>query len=157
MKKKITCSVILLIGVIIFGLLFFGGLGGDPSLGDNFSLFKGDKKEDQIIVYCTHESNDCNGGIYVLPTYERHYNPQGEYAEYVEDAESNDGWIVVKTYQIFEKKNYYWIIDKNFSLINADCNATDCDAIIQEHVMGPFSFPEFNDNLVKYEIDIDFE
>lgn len=129
---------------------------GDNKLGNNFSLLEGDCIEDRVIVYCSHKGI-CDGGMYVLPTYERHYNKEGKYAEYVEDAKSNDQWIVAKTYQIFEKKNYYWIIDKSFSLSNVDCDTTDCNEIIQRHVKGPFCLNEFNEMVDMYNIDIDFE
>lgn len=163
MKREVTCFSLIAIFVTVIVILMVilttcNSFSGDHPLGNHFSLLEGDRKEDRAIVYCSnYERGICYGGTYVVPIYERHMNKEGNYAEYVEDAESNCCWIVAKTYQIFEKKYYYWIIDKRFSLENVDCNTHDCDAIIQQHVMGPFSLSEFNIMLVKYEIDIDFE
>lgn len=166
MKKKLSCTGLAL---IVFSILFLGSIvmailwsnnrvSGDYPLGNNFSLLDGDRKEDRAIVYCTNiEGGICYGGTYIIPTYERHMNKEGRYAEYVEDAESNDAWIIAKTYQIFEKRFYYWVIDKSVSLENIDCNTTNCDSIIQEHVMGPYNLAEFNDIRIQHEIDIDFE
>lgn len=166
MKKSLSCSglslilfsIAFLVSIAIVILLSNNRVSGDYPLGNNFSLLDGDRKEDRVIVYCTNkEGGICYGGIYIVPIYERHMNKDGRYAEYVEDAESDDKWIVAKTYQIFDRRFYYWIIDKSFSLENTDCNTTDCDSIILEHVIGPFSLTEFNDMRIKYDIDINFE
>ena len=63
-------------------------LWGDHRLGKNISLLEGDRREDRVIVYCLHEEGNCNSGIYLLPTYERHYD-NGKYAEYIEEVRSN--------------------------------------------------------------------
>lgn len=157
MYKKVILFVIL---SIIFIIIFFftcNQIWGDHPLGNNFSLLDGDCREDRIIVYCSNEDRICSGGIYVIPTYERHYNKDGRYAEYVVEAESDKKWIVAKTFQIDEKKEYYWIIDKDFSLDNIDCNIANCDSIIQAHVTGPLNLHDFNNTVRELKIDIDFE
>lgn len=124
-------------------------------LGNHLSLWEGDKKEDRIIVYC--EAN-CHGGIYVIPTYERHYDSSRQhYAEYVETAASNKKWVVVKTFQIKEKRENYWIVSKDFDITNLDCSKANCDSILQSHVIGPLSLSEFKNKVGALDIDLDFK
>lgn len=127
----------------IISLFVFFGCNSEK-LGGNLTIFEGDKLEDRVIVYCTGYSfGSCKAGIYVLPTYEKHYDEKGNYAEYVETANSNEKWIVAKTIRINENKENYWIISKDFSLENVDCNKVNCDSIIQSHVIGAFNYQEF--------------
>ncbi|MGS0688961.1 hypothetical protein ACVBEQ_28070, partial [Nakamurella sp. GG22] len=78
---------------------------GEYSLGNHLSLWDNDKKEERIIVYC---EGDCHGGIYVVPTYERHYDKDKQhFAEYVEEANSNKKWVIAKTICVKEKMEKY--------------------------------------------------
>ena len=156
-RKRIILIALLLVAIALIVFVTSNKFWGDNPLGNRFSLLEGDCKEDRIIVYCTNKDRICSGGMYVIPTYKRHINAKGEYAEYVEDAESNDRWIVAKTIQIAENKANYWILDKNFSIENTDCEKNDCDSIIQSHVIGPLSFEVFKTELKKLNIDIEFE
>lgn len=115
---------------------------------------EGDKKEDRIIVYC---KGDCHGGIYVVPTYARHYDSNGRYAEYVEEAKSNKEWVIVKTYRIKENQENYWIIDKEFSIAKLDCSTVDCDSILQRQVTGPLTLNKFQHKLQVLNIDLNFK
>lgn len=110
------------------------------SLGNNLSIWEGDKKEDRAIVYC---EGNCHGGIYVIPSYDRHYDSNGNYAEYVKEAISNNKWVIVKTVSINEKKDNYWIISKDFNIENLDCAKENCDSIIQSSVLGPLNYKRF--------------
>jgi len=143
-------QTITLITIVIF--FSCNRLWGDHPLGNNFSLLKGDCKEDMVIVFCSKGRGICQGGIFVVPTYERHML-NGNYAEYVEDAEANKRWIVAKTFQIIERKQYYWIIDKD----NIDCEKNYCDSIIQSHVTGPLNLNDFKGKVRALNIDIEFE
>ncbi len=129
---------------------------GDHPLGNNFSLLDGDKKEDRIIVYCAgNEENECNGGIFVIPRYRDHML-NGKYAEYVETAKSNNDWIIAKSFQMNYRQEKYWIINKNFNIKNLDCDKTNCDSIIQSHVIGPLNINEFQEKIKKFRIDLSF-
>lgn len=119
----------------------------DYYLGCNLYIMDGDRVEDRIIVYCTSNFlNDCYGGIYVVPTYNRHMK-NGKYSEYVENAISNDACVLVKTKQIELDKYNYWIIIKDQKLNNLTrfnlCN----DSIIQSYVYGPVDDPRQFSNI----------
>ena len=123
-------------------------------LGNHLSLWEGDTKEDRIIVYC---EGDCHGGIYVIPTYERHYDSsQQQYAEYVETATSNKKWVIVKTLRIKEKQENYWIISKDFDITGLDCSKANCDSILQSYVKGPFDKNKFEEKKIEMGIDLTF-
>ena len=80
-------------------------------------IMEGDKVEDRVIVYCSSRSlSSCYSGIYIVPTYARHYDNKGKFAEYVEFAKSNKNWIIATTVEIANSNINYWIINKNFSL-----------------------------------------
>lgn len=143
------------------GLFFFftscREIWGDHPLGNNLSLLEGDKKEDRIIVYCSNKGGICTGGVHVLPKYERQFDAQGHYAEYVEVAVSNKEWIAVKTFQIKEKKENYWFISKDFNLGNINCETINCDSILQSHIIGPLNLSEFKDKRDALNIDLDIQ
>src|SRR5215203_2650211 len=126
---------------------------GDNDLGDNFSLMEGDRTEDKIIVYCSGRSAGvCMAGTFIVPSYSRHMDTQGHYAEYVETAKSNDDFIIVKTNQIKEKKANYWIIDKDLKIAN--CDKINCDSIIQSHVLGPLDERAFQIKRAELKINL---
>jgi hypothetical protein len=145
------------IAFFIFTMFYFVSCNEwyNHPLGNHLSLWDGDTKEDRIIVYC---EGRCYGGIYVVPTYARHYDSSGQkYAEYVEEATSNKRWVIVKTYQIQEKKENYWLISKDFNIENLDCAKANCDSILQSHVTGPLSLSEFRSKLQTLNVDLDFK
>jgi len=132
------------------------GMLGDHSLGNNLSLLEGDRMEDKVIVYCSAKSvGVCKSGIYVVPTYERHYR-DGNYAEYVEEAKSNGDWVIAKSVQIEDKKENYWIISKDFDIKSLDCGKNKCDSILQSHVTGPMNLIEFNNKKKVLNIELHF-
>jgi hypothetical protein len=109
---------------------------GDNDLGDNFSLSEGDRLEDRAIILCSGRSaGACKSGEYIVPSYQRHYDDKGNYAEYVETATSDKHWIIAKTIQIADKKENYWIIQKG---VGKKGNK------VQPNVLGPFDKPSFN-------------
>ena len=129
---------------------------GDNDLGDNFSLLEGDRLEDRIIVLCSGRSGGaCNAGTAIVPVYERHMNREGNYAEYVKSAKSDDKFIVAKTLQIKGKKENYWIVAKGFTLDN--CYKFNCDSIIQSHVEGPLDQKLFQKRRAELGLKLDFD
>jgi hypothetical protein len=150
-----TKSFCLLSAVLLIAALSCtDAMWGVHWLGNNVALTVGDRIEDRIIEYC---EGNCNGGIYFLPTYARHYDSTGHYAEYVQEAKSNKNWIIAKTFRIKEKQENYWIISKNFSISNLDCGRANCDSILQSHVTGPLSLPEFQDRVKTLNVGLRFK
>jgi hypothetical protein len=122
---------------------------GDSDLGDNFSLLEGDRKEDRVIVFCDgRDVGACKSGDYIVPTYERHYDNKGGYAEYVAAATSNKNWIIAKTVQVVDNKENYWIVDKAYR------EGSDKR---QPKVMGPFRLSDFRTKREELNISLEFE
>ena len=140
---------------LVLSVLFFASCNElyNHPLGNNLSIWDGDKKEDKVIVYCT---GNCHGGIYMVPTYDRHYDSRGNYAEYLETADSDKKWVIAKTLLIKENKENYWIISKDFDIDDLDCGKVNCDSILQRHVVGPLSLNEFKDRKRTLGIAMDF-
>ena len=131
-----------------------GYITGNYPLGNHLWLWDNDRKEEKIIVYC---EGDCHGGIYVVPTYERHYDSiKQHFAEYVETTASDKNWVLAKTLKINEHKNFYYIISKRFNIEHLDCSKVHCDSILQSYVRGPLSLEEFNKKKQLLKIDLDF-
>lgn len=142
--------------IVMFSTLSCRQVWGDNDLGNNFSLLEGDRIEDRIIVYCTGRSaRVCRSGTYIVPTYSRHLDSTGHYAEYVETAKSNDNFIIARTLQINNKKKNYWIINKDFSLEN--CGEMNCDSIIQSNVIGPLDYSQFKTMQIELGVILKFD
>src|SRR5690606_36496807 len=104
------------------------------------------------LVYCSrYDIGGCIAGIYILPT------SDNKYSMYVKTAKSNDKWVIAKTIQIKDNKENYWIISKDFSLENVDCNNVSCDSIIQSHVTGALNYQEFTARKKELGIPLKFE
>ena len=132
--KKIKLSHLLVI--MISFILSCRQAWGDNDLGDNFSLLEGDRIEDRVIVYCSGRSaGACRAGTFIVPVYSRQFDTEGQYAEYVETAKSNDDFIIARTLQIKGKKENYWIINKGFSL-----NKTQPDVLISKTITAPVPY-----------------
>ena len=127
-------------------------LYGNKDLGNKLTLFARDSPEEHYdVVYCAvYDIGGCRSGIYVLPTAEN------KNSMYVETAKSNEKWIIAKTIKINDNKDY-WIISKDFSLENVDCNKVSCDSIIQSHVTGALNYQEFTVKTKELGIDLKFE
>jgi len=158
MKGKIIYySIFITIAFTISSCNWWSGIWGNHSLGNHLSLWEGDTKEDRTIAYCTSQSfGACVSGIYVVPNEKRHMI-DGKYAEYVKTAASNKKWVLVKTYQIQEKKENYWIISKDFDITNLNCSTDNCDSILQSHVTGPLDSLDFYSFLKARNIDLKFK
>ncbi|MGB3131997.1 MAG: hypothetical protein WBB26_10010 [Saprospiraceae bacterium] len=129
---------------------------GDNDLGNNFSLLEGDTVEDRVIVYCSGRSaGACTGGTFIVPVYSRHMDSTGQYAEYVETAKSNADYIVAKTLLVKDKTTNYWIINKDFSIVN--CDKINCDSLIQSHVIGPIDKDKFQKKTSELKINLNFD
>ncbi len=145
MKNEAFYIVFCIVSVLGVSCDSWNRMWGDHSLGNNLSLLEGDKKEDRVIVYCSGKSaGACIGGIYVVPTYERHYEGRS-YAEYVQATRSNKKWVIAKTFRIKESRENYWIINKEFNIQDVDCGKINCDSILQSYVQGPFDKNTFTE------------
>lgn len=140
----------------IFILFFVSSCSewNNHSLGNNLSLWEGDKQEDRAIVYC---EGNCNGGIYVIPSYNQHYDSNGNYAEYVKEAKFNKEWVIAKSFLIKEKRENYWIINKDFNIENLDCSKSNCDSILQANVIGPLDYQRFKEKNKSIKTNLTFE
>lgn len=146
--------------MFVFFLIFVStscrSMWGDHSLGSNLSLLEGDRIEDRVIIYCPEKSNKtCKSGIYLIPSYDKHYK-NGEYAEYVDVAKANEKWVIAKTIQLQAKKEQYWIINKSFDNKPLDCRNSNCDSILQHHIIGPLNLEEFKNKGTSLGIGLDF-
>jgi hypothetical protein len=129
---------------------------GDNDLGDNFSLLEGDRVEDRVIVYCSGRSaGACVAGTFIVPIYSRHMDSAGHYAEYVETANADDKFIIAQTLQLKDKRKNYWIISKDFTIEN--CDNTNCDSLIQSHVIGPLDQNDFQKQIAEMKVDLKFD
>ncbi|MET0637781.1 MAG: hypothetical protein ABWZ25_17255 [Chitinophagaceae bacterium] len=152
MSKKLCYSIL---QVFALAILSCNGISGEYSLGNHLSLWDNEKKEEKVIVYC---EGDCYGGIYVVPSYERHYDSSKQhYAEYIDEVTFDKKWVLAKTVQMTENKENYYIINKGFNIENLDCAKANCDSILQSHVIGPLSITEFKNKLQVLSIGLDFK
>jgi putative component of membrane protein insertase Oxa1/YidC/SpoIIIJ protein YidD len=151
MQKRVHHAVYRILVLFVFFTTSCNEWYNHP-LGNHLSLWEGDTKEDRTIVYC---EGGCHAGIDVVPTYERRFDSSKQhYAEYVETATSNKKWVLVKTLQIKEKQENYWIISKDFSIENLDCSKSNCDSIIQSHVIGPLNYSNLQKEIRGLKIDL---
>jgi hypothetical protein len=141
--------------IVLLTIVSCGQFWGENDLGDNFSLLEGDRTEDRVIVYCSGRSiGACTVGTLIVPVYSRHMDKEGHYAEYVEIAATNNKFIIARTIQLADKKKNYWIISKDLKIQN--CDMTDCDSIIQSHVIGPLDISQFQNKMTDLSIDLQF-
>lgn len=152
--KKVASKLFVYL-LVVFSILFSCN---SKNTANKIVLFEGDKLEDRVIVYCTGYSfGSCKSGIYIVPTYENHYDEKGNYAEYVEKVNSNSKWMIVKTIRIKDNNESYWVINKNFDLESFDCSEVNCDSIIQSHVVGSLNYDEFTAKKKELGITLKFE
>ncbi|HEY6434945.1 MAG TPA: hypothetical protein VIY47_00010, partial [Ignavibacteriaceae bacterium] len=90
------------------------------------------------------------GGTFVIPTAASNYDM------YIEDAKSNEKWVIAKSIQFEDKQMKYWIINKGFSIEKLNCDEIKCDSIIQAQVQGPFDLNGFNTKKKELSIDLAF-
>ena len=89
-----------------------------------------------------------------MPIYNRQFDKDGHYAEYVETAEANEKFIIARTVQVKDKRKNYWIITKDFK--HDDCNKLDCDSIIQSKVIGPLDPLQSRTKIAELNIALQF-
>lgn len=132
-------------------------IAGTNWLGGDFVIWEGDSEKNRVITFCTRKSlGRCEAGLYILPTYERHM-VNGRYAEYVKDAKSNTKYIIARTILIDNDKINYWIINKiGLDFKKTDCSVTNCDSIINSHVIGPLNRREFDLKIQSMKINLQF-
>ena len=146
---------LLLLGllVIISSCCF---LYGDHSLGGSLSLLEGDRREDRVIVFCPNSSTKCcTGGSYVVPPYERHYNEDGTYREYIDEVNYDEDWVVARTMEVGEEHFNFWIINQDIKILsNYDCDQSNCDSIIKTFVRGPYDPDSFQIKLKELGVNL---
>lgn len=161
MKKYLLISVLLFLALILESCCNFQG---SHDLGNNFALLEGDTKEDRIIIFCSPRENDscCRSGLYVLPTYENHYDEKGNYLEYVVKAESDNNWIIIKTNK--KASIRYWFLNKNFELDQKFNQsplprelADELKEILNSQIIGPLDLKDFKIKKQEIGIDLKFE
>ena len=143
--------------LLIASCNFWSDIWGNHKLGNHLSLWEGDRNEDRVVAYCTSQSaGACVSGIYVVPSAARNMI-NGKYAEYVKEAKSNKNWVIVKTLQIKENREKFYIISKVFNIENVDCTKVNCDSILQRYVIGPLNLTEFENIKKSMSIPLDFK
>jgi hypothetical protein len=69
----------------------------------------------RFIVNCSRKSGKaCEGGDDLIPTYENRFDSNGNYAEYVVKAKSDEKWVIVKTNNFQSKQLKYYVINKDY-------------------------------------------
>ena len=147
MEKLFSIILIALTGLLISSCC---SVWGAYDLGNHLTLLEGDHTEDRVIVYCTTKNGCCDAGIPIIPSRE------DSITLYVEKAEYNKLWIIVKGVNR-EDNNNFWIIDKNFQVeFKLDDGGKLYDTI-QNHVIGPLNLTEFKDKKQALNIHLDFK
>ncbi|MBS1761163.1 MAG: hypothetical protein JST23_13680 [Bacteroidetes bacterium] len=143
--------------LIFWAILLLGC--NSTNLGNGIYLLEGDRVEDRIIVRCSGKNyGECVSGSYLIPrSYNEHFDKNGHYLEYVENTTSNKKWVIAKTYHIQEKRENYWIINKDFVITDMDCSKANCDSIIQNLVTGPMNLTEFENKKKVLNIELNFK
>lgn len=128
--------------IFITALIFmtlFSCLGSKKNnLGNGFHIMKGDREEDDVVVYCKDTDNSgCFAGIYIVPSYDLHYDSIGKYHVYVLGAAVNNNLIAVETFNKFTADTNYWFINKSLSF-HLDTCVVNCEKSINKYCEGPF-------------------
>ena len=101
------------IALFVLYLLFWPD-DSSYDLGNNIYMMEWDGGG-RLIVLCSHvEGKKCYGGSYLIPTYENSVDSNGEFAEYVVTAKSDEKWVIVKTDNFQSKQHKYYIINKDY-------------------------------------------
>ncbi|MBM6994000.1 MAG: hypothetical protein I3J02_12200 [Prevotella sp.] len=87
-------------------------LNGSYCLGKNIYMIDWDGGGRIIVRGTSVEGNTCYGGERLIPLYEEQYDTIGNVVEYVEDAASNENWIVARTNNKITRQRKYYILDK---------------------------------------------
>ena len=125
---------------------------GDINLGGEFTLLEGDRIGDRAIIYCIGRENPedcCSGGIPIIPSRDK------SSVDYIDLVKYNDKWIIAKSVNL-NKSVSYWLVDKEF-----DTNWEYDDGgifyrRIQKNVYGPFNSQSFSHQLIKHNIELNF-
>lgn len=124
------------------------------NLGNNFYIMEGDRIEDNVMVYCTGiDVTGCYAGIYVVPSYETHYDSVGLYNSYVVGAAVNDNIIVIETFQKSTSDTSYWLVDKSLKFMLDTCSF-ECEKKIVNYRRGPLNRTKFIEYLIEQEIRV---
>ena len=66
-----------------------------------------------IVKGSTIRGNTCYGGSVIIPFNKNRNDINGNFAEYVVDANADDNWIIVKSNNHSTHQKRYYIIEKN--------------------------------------------
>ena len=100
---------------ICFGLWsswHYPELWGSYDLGDGIYMMDYDKGN--IIVYGTNIfGRTCNGGIYLIPSYEMMYNDVAQKREWmVNRAISDENWVLAELFNLINDKRLFAVLSK---------------------------------------------
>lgn len=111
-----------LLGIIVvctcFAVFFFMSdwwcpeFNGSYNLGKNIYMIDWDGEGKIIVRGTSVEGNTCYGGERLIPLYENQYDTLGNVVEYVEDAVSDEYWIIARTNNKVTLQRKYYILDK---------------------------------------------
>lgn len=88
------------------------GFNGSYNLGKNIYMIDWDGGGRIIVRGTSFEGNVCYGGERLIPLYENQYDTLGNVVEYVEDAMSDEDWIIARTNNKITLQHKYYILDK---------------------------------------------
>jgi hypothetical protein len=159
MKKTVKFIITSIAVICALVLLFFSSewlfpsWNGSYNLGNNLYMMDWDNNT-RIIVFCSNKKGrTCYGGTYVIPDVKKN-----KYPTYVDSAKSNEKWIIVKAIGYIDDKEYYYIVDKHFDAESLKkFNCSECDSILQSHIIGALNYQEFNKKTKELGIDLKFE
>lgn len=117
-KTTLRFSLRVIIVCACFTLFFFmsncgyHGFNGSYNLGKNIYMMDWDGGGRIIVRGTSFEGNVCYGGERLIPLYENQYDTLGNVVEYVEDAMSDEDWIIARTNNKITLQQKYYILDK---------------------------------------------
>jgi hypothetical protein len=119
---------------------------------------KGDGYDEDIIVLCSGKDLlGCFSGACIIPPKKLELNKDLEvdrryYMEHVIEVESNKKCVLAKTYNAYDQKTNYWLINKDFNAENIQA-----ETIISTYLTGPLDSVQFYQELKSRNIDLRFE
>lgn len=155
--KKLLKFVVLFISTVVVFILILDLSGnwlfpkwlGSYNLGNGLYMLDWDK-ETRIIVLCSRKKgNTCYGGTYVIP----HLTIYEE--EYVETANANEKWVIVRASTVDDRKLCYYLIDKSFK-VNEKWDFAHADSVIQSHIIRTFDSIEYKQILKHKGVNLKF-
>lgn len=153
-KRMLKCSL------FVYAIIFISSCSVfiPGNLGNNLYLMKGDGYDEDIIVLCSGKDLlGCFSGACIIPPKKLELNKDLEvdrryYMEHVIEVESNKKCVLAKTYNAYDQKTNYWLINKDFNAENIQA-----ETIISTYLTGPLDSVQFYQELKSRNIDLRFE